>query len=384
MAGLIRMFCVVLAAAITIAQAQECTTTPSSEGGFNITQCRFVNGVPNTLTVGENFQWVTPSGVNSIMVTVWGAGGGGSAATSIASGDIKGTTYAVGYTAGGGSGSAIVNYPVSWPKGQAQTITMNIGAGGVGGNCTNVTGGGGGPTTVRVGSLMTLTAYGGGGGGGVNASLGYCRGGGGGGSGGPGYSGNATDGNAGQGGPACTDCPGVGDGPRGGNSNTQNIYELVAASPSPVCSSSAGVSDDTYWVSGGAGTTCDIVMNGTGGSYPISVPCSTQDWAGPCYATNGNCDGAPSIYEKTDSIGGTLKFIFYSCIGAGAPGIGGTDPDSGSGGDGCKNAVLLGFAQFAEPVCWNFACHGESGENGGVIITYGFPPSCTYVHSLWP
>jgi len=370
---------------IVSVEAQQCTTI--SYYGANAMQCDFIQGA-RRVQIGESFQWAPPSGINSINVTLWGAGGGGSATTlitSTATGEDNGV-FATGYSAGGGSGSAIVNYPVSWTPGQTQTITMNIGVGGAGGTCSSINGGQGGQTTVAIGSLVTLTAYGGGGGGATGDAVGDGRGGGGGGSGGPGYSGGASGGNAGQGGPACTssaNCPGVGPGPSGGTSNVQKAISFsdTLNSGTPTCSSSAGVYQTPYWVSGGAGTICDVYYIGsTTPSYLGPLSCSTENWPGPCYSTTGECDGSDSgsgtVIQVTT--GTVVTDQVEVCYGNGAPGIFGNDSltnSSGAGGSGCDVPAYQLTDNYNDVACPSITggCVGVQGGAGGVIITFMIP-----------
>lgn len=344
----------------TTTEAQECTQVG------NEMMCLF-----NQVTTGSgySYNWTFPYGVDNITVTLWGGGGGGSATTFMESQitqvpDEVNQGIGAGWTSGGGSGSAIVNYTIQRET-EPQFSFISIGGGGSGGVCGgSITGSTGGDTKISTGTY-SLVAYGGGGGGSSSSSssdFGYGFGGGGGGS-----AGDATS--SGQGGSACTStCP-AGEGPAGGSSPEQTLGD------SGTCSPPSGTTLG-YWISGGAGAFCNAVTSTSGSSYYNPVPCSTQDWGGPCGAGSQGCNGASSkltSYQYSNLLSSPAEVITFTyCIGAGAPGYYGSTsdiPNSGAGGGGCPSPVTLSSSNSLE--C--NGCVGETGGAGGVIITYTLP-----------
>lgn len=165
---------------------------------------------------GSSQTYTVPSGITSIRIKLWGAGGGASANTSGS------------YGAGGGGGYVQADVPVT----PGDTLTILVGQGGAswnstegyagaaypnGGQATNFGGGGGGRTEVSKSGLLLIAGGGGGGGyqfdgnagrggaggastGGIGGSSPNNAGGGGGtqSSGGTGGSGTASTGNSGS------------------------------------------------------------------------------------------------------------------------------------------------------------------------------------------
>lgn len=97
-----------------------------------------------------SFGWSIPAGVTRIWVAMWGAGGGG--------GD-GGLSKGSGGTGGGGAAFSAVDILVT----PGHSVTVNVGAGGIGANGT-APGGNGGQTDVVVNGITIATAPGGGGG----------------------------------------------------------------------------------------------------------------------------------------------------------------------------------------------------------------------------
>lgn len=337
------------------------------------------NGIQTSCLFTQNATWPIPTHVSTINISLWGGGGGGSGSTFLA---YFGTdvidepdysyydTFGT-FSSGGGSASAIINFPLNLGSGSAQSVSMVIGQGGSGGgtSSSSINGSPGGTTTVTVGSLV-LYAYGGGGGGTTSGNFGDAYGGGGGGSNGPASRDN------GNGGPACTSsdpstsCP-LGVGPAGANSPGQGMLDSAYAQMA-ACYASAGTTSG-YWTSGGAGSICDMTY------FTLMyqpVPCSTSDWAGPCLNATTNCIGnsaSSSIYTLQTPISGTGYNYYYvtSCVGAGAPGPYGSSastPNSGAGGRGCP--LTTSYTLDVNDGESNLHCTGEAGAAGGVIITY--------------
>lgn len=353
-------------------EAQTCT-----QNGGQVT-CLFTSTEYNS--DGYSYAWTTPSDVNSLLLTLWGGGGGGGGTSYMAA--DQSSLIAVGYSAGGGSGSAILSYPVTWAAGASQTLYIRIGTGGVRGGCGYLNNDGGPPyvgseggnTVVTIGS-MNLTAYAGAGGGSNyynSQTMGSAYGGGGGGS-------ASSGGDDGAGGAACTSsteggCP-AGLGPSGASSPQQ-----VSTSES-TCYSPAGTTFG-YWTSGGAGAFCDYDS-----SVYSPVRCSTSDWGGTCLNTTSGCSGTISYYSSTSESFGTVpdSGTVINCAGAGAPGVYGSTAsiaNSGAGGMGCTSAVIMtnlasGYQDYNYlPTCNE--CYAEDGAAGGAMIVYSFP-SRTYV-----
>jgi len=358
---------VVVASLITNVKCQICTN----------------NGVQTSCLFTQNGTWTTPPYVSSILISLWGGGGGGSGSTFLAyfgTDVVDAPDYSYydsfgTFSSGGGSGSAIINFPLSWRTGSTQSVSVVIGQGGSGGgtSSSSVNGGPGGTTTVTVGPSTTLYAYGGGGGGTTGGSFGDAYGGGGGGSYGPASS------DSGSGGPACTSsdtstaCP-LGTGPAGANSPDQAMLTSSDAQIAS-CSAPAGTTSG-YWASGGSGSICDMTY------FDLMyqpVACSTSNWAGPCLDTTTNCNGnsaSASVFTLQIPISGTGYNYYYatSCVGAGAPGPYGSSAavnNSGAGGSGCP--LTTSYTVGASDGQKDLHCVGEAGAAGGVMITYTNP-----------
>ncbi len=107
--------------------------------------------------------WTVPAGVTSISIAARGAGGGGSTGTL------------AGWGSTGGQG-AVVTTSLSVTPGD--TLTLDVGGGGIGGASGNgISGGGGGSSDVNAGTPDQIIAGGGGGGGAVDVAYGAHGGG---------------------------------------------------------------------------------------------------------------------------------------------------------------------------------------------------------------
>jgi hypothetical protein len=108
---------------------------------------------PSTKSIAGIQTYTVPQGVDTITVTMYGAGGGGGEATGGKSGTDEGF--------GGGSGSKCVFVLEEIKPGT--TLTVDVGAGGIAGNGYFQSGDDGGDTTLTYGGI-TYTAGGGAGG----------------------------------------------------------------------------------------------------------------------------------------------------------------------------------------------------------------------------
>ncbi len=146
--------------------------------------------------------WTVPPGVNSIMVEAWGGGGGGGG-----SGAFFGTGRG-----GGGGGGAYSSATISVSPGQ--TLSINVGVGGVGG--ANADGQNGGFSSIETGGTELMSANGGIGGQGATGVFGTFNANGGNGGSGAGSTpgGNGGNGNNNFGG------NGGGDGGSGGSAQS--------------------------------------------------------------------------------------------------------------------------------------------------------------------
>lgn len=266
--------------------------------GANLTSIREVQ------TFTSSGTWTKPSFGTRAFVQVWGAGGAGG-----------GKTTAANNSGGGGGGGA---YSEGWFALSAlgATVTVTIGAGGVGVSGSN--GGVGGNTTFG----SHITAYGGGGGG-VDVGSGSGSGGGGGGIMGAGNSavnttagagGTPLGGAAGSGGSGAVGQFGGGGGGDGDGNGGASVY-------------------------GGGGGSCDTGQNNYVGGASV-------------YGGGG---GGGGTYGGTPDVGGTS--VFGGAGGAGSKtGAGnvGTQPAGGGGGAGHTNTT---------------AYAGGNGGAGQIIVT---------------
>jgi len=341
------------------------------------------------------------AGYNAANISLWGAGGGGSAETYsilyyqetlIAGGTSIDVTKTAAFSVGGGSGSAIINFPVTWSENLTAVFHFSIGIGGKGGTCAlnggGQNGGVGGNTTLTLSisnvNILTLTAYGGGGGGTSDiSSFTDTFGGGGGGAGGSAAAG-------GIGGPAyilgtttTTPSSPAGNGSAGASSNTPvEISEFTTTPATGIGCTSPANSGTTlgYWTSGGAGAVCiayhDEVENTNGGSTLLyqAYPCTTGSWGGPCLNNETGCSGVGGFISTETSP--TLEAEIQVCVTAGAPGPYGSTPlipNSGAGGAGCSNPIA--FYKYVdveseEVTACPPTCSGQNGASGGVLISY--------------
>lgn len=381
--GVFRMVAVVLLALTGIIRdlgvPSITTTTHKGRGGgywgADAEQCVLYdyNQVMYCVFNVSDTQWTTPPGINALYLSLWGGGGGGSGTTYYGgSVDSSGDGYIYAFSSGGGSGSAIVDYPVEWEGSTPQTFHFTVGSGGIGGTGPSPNGGPGGQTTVTF-SGGTFTAYGGGGGGTTSSTASnffsmYAGGGG-------GAGGNA--GRNGKGGPGYTNgslslFPSP-DGPAGASSNQPTL------SPSGVCVANASAGGVLgYWVSGGAGAMCNGHSGSAVGYSPVQ--CATSAWADNCLNPFGGCGEYYASGGISDDGDG---FTIQNCNGAGAPGPLGNyvpsyatfyspplfTPSSGAGGWGCFTQVITNTNLNSHPS----NCPGQNGADGGVLIAYVLP-----------
>jgi hypothetical protein len=231
-----------------------------------------------------SYTWICPPNVNSINVTLYGAGGGGGGGGGGAVVQVSGKTYynSGGGGGGGGSGASIVNFPVAVTPGTSYTIYVGNGGtgGGGGGYVTNGnTGGNGGAS-----QAFNLTA-----GGGIGGGLGTA--------------GSTTTGAGGTGG-------------SGSGSNGTSILFVINSSMFTGANGGNGTFSQVNGTLGGAG--------GGGGRDPI-----TGFFAG------GGAGGSSS--NGSNGVNG----FNYSMGGGGGGGAAGGNYSGGSGGNGAPGAVII-------------------------------------------
>ena len=166
-----------------------------------------------------SFSFVVPSGVTSVSTTIIAAGGGGGHGSS----GREGASYGGGGGGGGAGGLSVASLAVT----PGETLTVNVGAGGVAGGIgsgkTGGTGGTGGASSVARGVTSLASASGGvgGGGGSGNGNTGGA-----GGAGGTGSTSNGTAGTAGTSADAGTgwSAGGVGGGSSVGSGGTAGTF----------------------------------------------------------------------------------------------------------------------------------------------------------------
>jgi RHS repeat-associated protein len=292
-----------------------------------------------TYTSTSTGTWSAPTGVTSVTVDVWGAGGGGYQAA-----------------AGGGPGAYVHQTNVPVTSGNNYTIT--IGTGGSGG--TNSVGGAGGTGFQPGGSGSQVSSHGGGGGGGSSAfandgtTIVACGGGGGGdgddtltspsganaGAGSPG----TASGGAGGGGGCKTTAGGNASGQTGGTAGTGGTTmtgspgsDVNASGPTAAGSSGNGVNSPSSPFVGASGS--GGAPGGTGGGS----------------TTNGGNGTAGSGTDSGGGGGGTVH--------SGSNGGNGALPAGGAGGGGGGTGV------------------GGTGGSGEVVLTYAYASSSSATSS---
>ena len=254
--------------------------------------------------------WTVPAGVTSIAIEAVGAGGGCSNGIGAAGADVKATlavtpgqTLSLNVGAGGVSG---LN-PGSGLPGEGGAGGSGSGAGGVGIGGTGD--GGGAATTVAVGGVTVLVAGGGGGAGGGGSVAGTVLGGGGGGGGGGGYP-------AGQGGIGGPGGSGGGTGAAGSN----GIVAPAAPSGSVVTGGANGLAGNgRFGGEGGAGGVGGTELGGSPGASAAT------------YGGGGGGGGAGGSYGS--AISTTISQSTNTCS------ISLTDP-SGTGINGSVSVTL--------------------------------------------
>jgi hypothetical protein len=115
-----------------------------------------------TFTTPGTSTWTVPTGVNSISIYCWGAGGAGGSVQEIGNGSGN-VNYSGYYKSAGGGGSGGFNKIINYPVTPGQVLNIIVGAGGTF-NTTTLTGGTGGNSSINVNSTTILTATGGSGG----------------------------------------------------------------------------------------------------------------------------------------------------------------------------------------------------------------------------
>ncbi len=164
--------------------------TPGGGGGATVTVVNLLTSRTFPDMGNEGVSSLTALGATQLTITLWGGGGGGGGATP-----VDDLTRSGG--GGGGGGMIMEVYIINNPQNYT-SLTITVGAGGVGG-LVDVDGTDGGNSIVQTsggtGVAITLTAYAGAGGGkGIDGSIGLGGGGGGSGGAGIGSVGGISDG----------------------------------------------------------------------------------------------------------------------------------------------------------------------------------------------
>jgi hypothetical protein len=275
---------------------------------------------------GSSQSYVVPSGVTSVTIKAWGAGGGAGNYTGAASGT------------GGGGGFAQVAVSVT----PGEVLTVRPGQGGI------MPGGGGGASIVERASGTVLVVAGGGGGGGTDGGSG---------SGGAGTGGAAGGTNGGAGATMSSSTWGAGTGGQGGT-----------ASAGGAGGSGARIT--------GSGNPCDgddgAYLQGGGGAYGSSS-CSTataafEDAAGTGQSNGAGGGGGAGYYGGGG--GGSLSTYYGGGGGGGSSYAAGGSVQAGSG-DTAANTSDTDYDGTAgmggQPGAWPSTVSTD-GEPGRVVI----------------
>ena len=330
---------------------QEGPTGNSGAGGSGIVILSYPTGTSGTITTfsytGANQTYTVPTGVTSIQVYMWGAGGGGRNAFYGGSGAmIQGVlTVTPGETLNivvGGGGGAPTTSPVS-----------AYGGGGVqgpgdGGN----SGGGGGRAAIQRGGTAVTNdiVVAGAGGGGTNTGAG----------GSATFSGTANDGVSstglqGRGGTQSAGGAGGGTGQYGTGTAGSRGQGGSATNPNNTGSNDGGGGGSGYYGGGGGGTNGgDIGTGGGGSSYTDNLTLIPGQSVLGINSTNGS--SAPN----------TGSVYYVAGVGAGTTAVGGnglvvilaTPPVIGSAN------TLASSASLAAPTSLTFSISGTTGTLG--------------------
>ena len=234
-----------------------------------------------------SFDWGNYPNCNLIHVTMIAGGGGGSSRNAAANGG-----------GGGGSGELVVDFPVPRPTGSPSTVTVVVGAAGVGatGAGANVVGGNGGNSTFGAFSVLGgnggTTGGAGGAGGGSQAGAGGAAG---------------NPGAVGSLGTAESTCHFGGSGGSGGGTTTASA--------------------------GGAGRAGPGFSTGTAGGVAAGSQAGGGSGAGTLYGQGGAGGAGGAVGSAPAS----------TAYGAGGGGAGGKATTGVNGGNGAGGYVLIAF-----------------------------------------
>lgn len=280
--------------------------------------------------------FTVPAGVTSITVEAWGAGGGG--------GNGSGGSGSGG--AGGGGGFAQADIAVT----PGESLTLNIGSGGMKASAASDGGYGGGFSAVLRGGTYLVQAGGGGGGGGTQGT-------GAGGIGGAGGGANAIAGTAGGG--------TTGGGGGGLGSGTAGAAGTAGTSGIAGNSGAANQGGDA----GGSGTTCTTAVTGRGGNGGTG--------AGGKGGTATSCSGGGGGGGGRFGGGGGGSAINTTNRGGGGGGGGsslvtgsGTTQTAGSGTTPGNNTDPLRASSAGVGGSGSTSTSSTAGGDGEVVITY--------------
>jgi len=287
--------------------------------------------------------WTKPAGAQAVAVVCVGGGGGGGSGYKSAS--------AINVTGGGGGGGAASNYGMFSASILPATVSITVGAGGVGGAAKTTVGNGNGGGDGATSLFGLWIRAGGGGAGGGGASGTNTLGGGGGGiqsnastatGGFPTFAGNGVGGQ----GPTCSygtyrfaewgggtgGCSGFADGAWGG---CCAYFGAGAGAGGGICQSSTAHNGSTGGTSGicsgGVGGTAGTVGAGANGGNGPDNSTSTRGYGG---SGGGSGAGGSASAAGTGGTGGIPG-------GGGGGGGAGYNKDSGAGGTGGRGEVRV-------------------------------------------
>lgn len=306
--------------------------------------------VPGTQT------FTVPTGVTSLTVKLWGAGGGGGAGGGAASG----ATGAGGNGGGGGGATGTVSVTAG------EILYVDVGtAGSAGGTLDNGGDGGGYSALRRSDGTRLIVAAGGGGGGGSAAAV----------TGGAG-SGGGSGTTAGNGGGSATTAKGgvgatVNPGGAGGTAGTGGIAGSVGAANAGGNAGGAGAACTTSvaGTQGGAGGT------GGGGLGGNATTCSSGGGGGGGYYGGG---GGASANTSRGGGGGGGGSSYTSGAGvSGGSTNAGLNQTPGNNGDADRGTAGQGGTGNA------VSGANTAGNPGGVVISYTLSGGSAYTTKVY-
>ena len=326
------------------------TTMPTATLAADLALMAGPNYVYMGLVASFSSTWTCPTGVNSIQVECWGAGGAGGSASTATAGTRSG--------GGGGAGSYVKKTIAVLP---GTTYNVIVGQGGYKGStlaANGYYGNLGGRSEFSGGAIAALVASGGTGGSGagsgnLNANPGGVLGG--------VYGFNMT---------------GTGTG-----YTSLSVVTLTGGGGSGVATGSGRLSGATNYIAS--------TNQGTG--YTSNPSVSVSIGAGQSFLAYAN----PNINSTGDGIT-TILGSNGSGSSASAGGAGGISPDGLAGGEGGTGSSVGGYVglpstnvgagggggfSFYGAAGTNASAAGGAGANGKIVITYTAPPITTYTYT---